>query len=454
MNRLARSHVRHWIDGLRQSRWIVAVLAAIAFFTQGCSQAPQDPLEQRAEDFVRIATAVGTYRLHEVDAYFGPEELDGRGGQPARPADLLTQARALVAGLDASGIAASPRVDRLKERAENLAAMLAVSAEVKPPSFADEARLLYGIELPQADRATTERLLKELSDLLPGTGNLALKLASFQNRLVVPPGKRETVFQRALEECKRRTQAHWTLPADEELIVEFTREVDSAWHRYEGAGRSRLQINPLAIAFVGTSLDVACHEGYPGHHAQFLLLEANTPGGLPVEERVVLLRSADSALREGAANYGVTLAWTAEERLAFERDVLFPLAGLSPEQAEIAGKVHGLLFELGAAAIPVLQEYRDGIISFNTATFRLEREAMVPSPGSLLEFVNEHGAYVAGYTVARDRVAAFVGQEAATRGTDAWTVLQQVLVTMNVDALETPLVPGSSEAAAGSLPAS
>lgn len=435
MSRLVSAYARYRVSRPRHGRWLVALLAAIAFLTEGCARPPRDPLEQHAREFVSLATAIGTYNPAEVDAYFGPPDLDRSKEQPAKPAELLEQARTLLAALTPTAVS-SVREQRLKARVENLVSLLAVSAAAKPPLFADEARELYGLELPPADGETTQRLLKELGDLLTGTGTLAFRLAAFQNQLVIPPGKREAVFERALEECKRRTQAHWTLPRNDELIVEFTREVDSAWHRYQGNGRSQLQINPLAVAFVGAALDVACHEGYPGHHAQFLLFEASAPEGLPVEERVVLLRSADSVLREGAANYGVELVWTPEERLAFERDVLFPLAGLAPAQAEKAGQVHRILLELGNAALPILQEYRDNVISFNTATFRLEREAMVGSPKALLEFVDRHGAYVAGYTVASRRIREFIAAKVAA-GAEAWAVLEEALVGPDTEVLRT-----------------
>jgi hypothetical protein len=251
--------------------------------------------------------------------------------------------------------------------------------------------------------------------------------------VVIPAAKREAVFRRALEECKRRTVQHWQLPENEQLTVELTRDVPAAWYTYEGGGRGRLQVNPIAIATVGTALDVACHEGYPGHHAQFLLLDRES---LPPEERVVLLRSPGSVIREGAANYGITLAWSHEERLAFERDVLFPLAGLMPAQAEIGSQVHRILTELGDATLPVLQAYRDQEISFNTATFRLEREAMIGSPKALLEYVDRHGSYVAGYTAARVRIAEFIERQTQATGESAWEVLREMLAGEAVGVLK------------------
>ena len=46
------------------------------------------------------------------------------------------------------------------------------------------------------------------------------------------------------------------------------------------------------------------------------------------------LFSPQSLIAEGSANFGIDMAFPAAERVAFERDSLFPLAGLDPSLAE------------------------------------------------------------------------------------------------------------------------
>jgi len=49
-----------------------------------------------------------------------------------------------------------------------------------------------------------------------------------------------------------------------------------------------------------------------------------------VEFSIYPLFSPQSLISEGSANFGREVAFSLDERLAFERDVLFPLAGLDP----------------------------------------------------------------------------------------------------------------------------
>jgi hypothetical protein len=235
-------------------------------------------------------------------------------------------------------------------------------------------------------------------------------------------------FERALRECRSRTLAHWQLPRAEKLDVEWTDSVPAAWHRYRGSWHSTLQINPDAVALVGSAIDVACHEAYPGHHAQFLLQDSRAqPAGLPIEDRVVLLRSPASVLREGAANFGVELAFPFEERVAFEERVLFPLAHLDPRQARQYETVHRLVEQLSATVAPIIASYRDHRLSSDAAEQQLANEALVTSPSALLQFSDHYGAYVLGYTAARDSVRAYVTTRSHISAEDDWSVLRELV---------------------------
>jgi len=203
------------------------------------------------------------------------------------------------------------------------------------------------------------------------------------------------------------------------------------------------------VEFIDTAVDLACHEGYPGHHVQFLLADradrtGHEPARARVEETVALLRSPLAMLREGAANYAVDLAFPPEDRLRFERDTLFPIAGLDAATAGAAAaaqyfEVRRLVRALEPAIIPTLRAYRDGRLSNAEAADRLERRALVTNPQALLRFVDDLGPYVLGYTIARDRIATYVARQSRARGVDAWTILEALLTSPDPTALTAPL---------------
>ena len=66
-----------------------------------------------------------------------------------------------------------------------------------------------------------------------------------------------------------------------------------------------------------------------------MLLEKNLVRDRGWKEFTVYpLFSPQSLIAEGSANYGVDVAFPRDERVAFEKRELFPLAGINPAGAE------------------------------------------------------------------------------------------------------------------------
>ncbi|HTB66360.1 MAG TPA: hypothetical protein VK727_09030 [Steroidobacteraceae bacterium] len=417
---------------------VVLILAFGSHTTHAATQS--DPIEPLAEAFVSLALQLAHSPGHasEVDAYFGAASLMPAAAAPSRTTtELSATAQRLVVEISRQQQRLpSGRGARLLDQSRTLAALIEELQHPHQRSFAAQAWAVYGMRVPAVDPQATRRTLQSLAALLPGTGPVADRLDAYRMRFVIAPERRRAVFERALRECRERTLKHWALPAGERVAIEWSDDVPAAWQRYRGADRSTLQINPQAVAYAEQALDVACHEAYPGHHSQFVLLTQHAgPTGPPIEDTIALLHSPAAVLREGAANFGIELAFPLAERVAFDRDVLFPLAGLDPAQAARYEHVNALVTDLAAAAIPILASYRDGSLSFAAAAAALRADALVSSPEALLRFVDEEGAYTLGYTAARDRIRTYVTARSACAKEDPWRVLAEVLAVPQVAAL-------------------
>lgn len=409
----------------------VGLLALIAgYLLRAGSAGSGESLDRQAQRFVGLALMLGRLAPSEVDSYFGPPALaPAADSRPPPMATLRADVAQLAATLHGDSGGGAPRRARLADRTERLLALIDIMGLRAPLPFDVEARRLYGIEPTPPDQAAFQRARTALDRLLPGSGPLSARVDAFRQRYIVPDDRRTIVFDRALAECRRRTLLHWQLPSAEHVDVEWTSAVDAAWHRYRGDFTSTLQINPQAVAFLGSAIDVACHEAYPGHHTQFVMAEAAVgKGRLPIEDRIVMLRSPASVLREGAAEYGVSLVFPAEERLAFERDVLFPLAGFAPGEAARFEQVRALLYDLAPAALPILRAYRDHALTSDDAAVALERDALIASPQPLLAFVDTLGAYTTGYTSAREQVRQRVEAGSSPVRDMRWATLRCLLL--------------------------
>jgi hypothetical protein len=414
-----------------------AVLGGYASAQVEVNSALRDSVERQAERYVVLTLALAQRFPTEVDAYFGPRSLNDRATRSSPTLQQLQRSTQRLLEELRLPRDRNPRRAELLQRVTSFDALLRTMSDPGKNTFDEEARSVYDIEAVPLDPAALSRARRQLDRLLPGSGSLAERVDRFRGRFVIPLGSRAAVFERAMKECRARTLAQWQLPQEETLDVTLTRDVQSAWHRYEGHYHSTLKVNPEAVAFLGSAIDVACHEGYPGHHTQFVLMELEAgPTGLSVEKTVVLLRSPISLLREGAADYGVDLVFPPAERLAFERDVLFPLAGLDAADAAKYGMVHRLVRELGSSVVPILRAYRDHRLATDRAGGELQRAALVSSPGPLLAFVDQLGPFVLGYTVVHEQVDRYIETRSKLSGQDPWSILRRILAREDLHPLE------------------
>jgi hypothetical protein len=234
----------------------------------------------------------------------------------------------------------------------------------------------------------------------------------------VPPERLSEVFDAAIAECRSRTLDHVALPAGESFTVEFVTDKSwSGYNWYQGGFRSLIQVNTDLPIYIDRAIDLACHEGYPGHHVYNALLEQHL-----VRERgwreftVYALFSPQSLIAEGTANYGIEVAFSDDDRLAFERDVLFPLAGLDAARADEYYEVLTLVDRLAYAGNEAARRYLDGEIDRAAAAAWLSRYAMTPPlrAEQRTRFIDQYRSYVINYNLGKDLVKQYIESRGGT----------------------------------------
>ncbi len=194
----------------------------------------------------------------------------------------------------------------------------------------------------------------------------------------------------------------------------------SGYNWYQGKFKSLIQVNMDLPIYIDRAVDLACHEGYPGHHVYNVLLEKNLVRDRGwMEFTVYPLFSPQSLIAEGTANYGIEVAFSKEDRLVFERDVLFPLAKLDGSRAKDYYEVLALVDLLSYAGNEAARAYLDGKIDAKAAADWLEKYAMMPRPRAeqRVKFFDQYRSYVINYNLGKDLVRMFV--ERRTRGDSA-----------------------------------
>ena len=197
----------------------------------------------------------------------------------------------------------------------------------------------------------------------------------------------------------------------------MTNQPWSGYNWYQGSARSLIQINTDLPITIDRAVDLAAHEGYPGHHVYNVLLEHHLVRERGwVEYSVYPLFSPQSLIAEGSANFGIRVAFPGEERTAFERDVLYPLAGLDASRADEYATVLALADRLSYAGNEAARRYLDGAIDAEEAAAWLERFALYDTERARqrVRFIDRYRSYVINYNLGQDLVREWVERQGGT----------------------------------------
>ncbi|MEM8772836.1 MAG: hypothetical protein AAGD92_14410 [Pseudomonadota bacterium] len=411
----------------------VGVESAAADADDSVDDAGVDTIDQLAEDFVKLALGAGVHDSAFVDAYHGPKEWAEAAKQEARPlSDLEADAKAM---LDRAGVI---RADEPGVRAAMLEKLIrAAHARIRMAggvefAFDEETRLLYDAVAPQYDIEEFYAALEDVDALLPGDEPLHERMNAFRDSLAIPSEKLDAVFEAAIAECRERTIQHYVLPTDERFSTEFVTDKPwSGYNWYQGDFESLIQVNTDLPVIIDRAVDLGCHEGYPGHHTWNVMLERDLLRDKGwIEYSVYPLFSPLSITAEGSANYGIELAFPGEEKVAFERDVLYPIAGLDPAQAEKLDRLNKARRKLSHSRNHIARAYLDGEVDREEA-IRMLMEFGLQSRERAeqgIDFIETYRGYVINYNLGRDLVEGYVERKSADDG-DRWAAFETLLTT-------------------------
>ena len=274
------------------------------------------------------------------------------------------------------------RIDRLPAQTDPLIAMrtrslrahaVSLQFQLRPkdapkPSVAEQVRLTSGFnpEFPSLTRY--DEAISRLEKAMPGEGELSQRIEALKATAIVPKDRIEPVVRAAIAECRKRAATHLKMP-QESIEARFVDDpLVPGQSEYLGAGKSIITISTVVPADVDRLLGLACHEAYPGHHTNYATLdeELAKKRGWP-EITVELAETPQFPVSDAISEYGIGLTFPVEERIVFEREVLYPIAGLTMRN-EAAWRVliQARSSVLGATST-IVRDYLDHRIDAETA---------------------------------------------------------------------------------------
>lgn len=407
------------------TRYFVAILLGMLGSAVVFAQSEEEALRGArgiAPQYVKLVLALGEHDPLEVDAYYGPAEWQAAAAKEKQSLDAihekttdlfseLSQIQLPVQDIDRQ------RVNFLLRQLAALEARVRI-VKGERMKFDEESRALYDAVAPTKPESDFQKILAQLEKKIPGKGPLAERYEEWRKPFIIPKEKLDAVFQLAIKACRDRTRAHMQLPPNESFTVEYV--TDKPWggyNWYKGNYRSVIQVNTDLPSYIDRAIDLAAHEGYPGHHVYNALLEKHLVHDQGWTEFTIYpLFSPESFIAEGTANFGKEVVFTKAERMKFEREVLFPAAGIDPKRAEEYYAVQDLVQQLSYAGNEAARRLVNGEIDDKAAAAWLEKYALLDPARAQqrVKFIERYRSYVINYNLGEDMVRAYINKRGGT----------------------------------------
>ena len=431
-----------------------SLLFLLLLLISSCSHKEKKPvifkeLDQKmdkiAESYVKLVLNVGLQDPDFVDAYYGPKEWQPQKdntfkGDSAVIQNLYNESGRLLDSLESLRNEKASDIQVLRYR-YLYKQLLAVKTKLfmisgGMLSFDEETKALYDAKAPHFDNEHFQKILNQLNIILPGEGtDIEKRLEKFKEHFIIPKEKLSVVFDAAIKEARRRTLQHINLPEKENFEVEFvTNKPWSGYNWYKGNSFSVIQVSTDLPIYIDRAIDLACHEGYPGHHVYNTLIENHLYKELGwVEFSVYVLFSPQSLVAEGTANYGIDAAFPGRSRMIFEKGVLFPLAGLNPSDADEYYKVLQLTKKLDYAVNEAARNYLGRRwTKKETEDWLMKYSLKTPANAEkTISFIEKYRSYVINYNLGKDIVAGYIDRVGGVSENPElrWKIFKHILTT-------------------------
>ena len=187
----------------------------------------------------------------------------------------------------------------------------------------------------------------------------------------------------------------------------------------QGNYRSVIQVNTDLPIYIDRAIDLAAHEGYPGHHVYNALLEKNLVRDRGwVEFSVYPLFSPQSLIAEGTANFGRGCIYETGAD-SVRKEVLWPAAGIDPSRVGEFYAVQDLVKKLTYATNEAARQYVNGEIDANAAATWLQKYALMDEKRAkqATKFIEKYRSYVINYNLGEDMVRNYIEKRGGTETT-------------------------------------
>ena len=327
-------------------------------------------LSDFGRNFLRLTLHIDKHNKGYVDFYTGPKKLRKLVDNEviASPNKLLTDCKALQKDLFKQGY------NKKRERyLEKMLTAMRTSIEILNGvviPIKEQFLRLYDVTLQPVKESELDNLKEEFNAAYGGLGSLEKRMNDLRVQRTVPEGKVFELFKKALNITRERTKELFVnfLPQKEHIVLELVKNSNEIkwpyYNWYLGNFCSRIEVNPNYNMYWTSFLSSAAHEGYPGHHLEFIIKERVLYRELnQFEHSILLLHSPKLIISEGIADLAVKVLFSNREAVEIGLRELCPDSSNEASleiliaQNKVKGKI--TLFWYNFAYHALIDKYND-----------------------------------------------------------------------------------------------
>lgn len=271
-------------------------------------------LTKFGEEFLKLALRINKHIKGYVDFYIGPQRISKIVDNESKtsPNKLLKDCNSLLNQLGKQGY------DNRRELYINkLLIAMRTSIErilgIKIP-FKDLFLRFYDTKFQITNETVLKNLKEEFHEAYSSSRTLKEIMDDIRVKRMIHVNNVFNFFNKALNIVKNKTKELFgdLLPQEERIIIDLIENLNNnkpKWAYYNwylGNYCSRIQVNPYHDIYWTSLLSSAAHEGYPGHHMEFVIKENLLCHELQQFEHLILiLNTPKLIISEGIATVAI-----------------------------------------------------------------------------------------------------------------------------------------------------
>lgn len=313
------------------------------------------------EQFLTLALRIGKHIENYVDFYIGPPKLRAavEVEEKQSPSKLLQKCFVLQKTMDQEKFT-KKRHHYLQKKLTAMETALRIQCGEEIP-YLEKLDKIFDIHPTFQDDSDIESISKQIEETKPWKDDTERKSGDFSKKNLLPHDQILSKYSKAFDILRTKTKEVYQdlIPDQEKITLKLVKDLlggSRAANWYLGNYESRIEFNLDTTFTLRSIIDLAAHEGYPGHHTEYIIKEQKQINEHNRWEHLYsALMDPSVVISEGIAKTGLDVLYSYKEQYEIQMEHfcpqlftedIFETVKKNVELINLRGKIYSINFML------------------------------------------------------------------------------------------------------------